>query len=368
VDSGPASLEFSRRFGLGARWNHPVTGKAKDDMHLHAIREELSRREEEESNRLLYVAMTRAEQHLVLTCSGNGSKPQHWAKRVVEALDLDLEAPRDELVTHITPDGVEWTLRVLCTDRAPEMPAIAAPVADAGDFELLDPPVIDGQHHTNARVTELSLFAHCPRRYFLERYTGFEGRLRNPDNASSAGISAAEVGTQVHAILSGAPVLNAEPLAITLADKFHQSALGRRVAQATRVEREFDFVMAVEGMVLSGQIDLWFEAGGELVLVDYKTDDVNAHEAHERAREHSVQLRLYALALERLTGRPPDRAYLYFVRPDKTIEVDVSPSLLEAPDLVVKQFLDAQENLDFPLSPGAHCRRCEFYRDLCPAE
>jgi len=66
---------------------------------------------------------------------------------------------------------------------------------------------------------------------------------------------------------------------------FRQSALARRVERATRVEREFDFLMAVEDLVIHGQVDLWFEEGGELVIVDYKTDSVTAREAHQRAQD-----------------------------------------------------------------------------------
>jgi CRISPR/Cas system-associated exonuclease Cas4 (RecB family) len=78
-------------------------------------------------------------------------------------------------------------------------------------------------------------------------------------------------------------------------------------------------------------------------------------------------LRLYALALERLTGRAPGRAYLHFLRPDAVVEVDVAPSLLDSPEQVVADLVDAQERLEFPLREGAHCRRCPFHRDLCPA-
>ena len=69
------------------------------------------------------------------------------------------------------------------------------------------------------------------------------------------------------------------------------------------MEREFDFVMAVEDVVVRGQIDLWFEEGGELVIVDYKTDGVTGAEAHQRARDYELQVRLYAMAVERVTGR-----------------------------------------------------------------
>ena len=92
-----------------------------------------------------------------------------------------------------------------------------------------------------------------------------------------------------------------------------------------RVEREFDFVIAVEDVVVRGQIDLWFEEGGELVIVDYKTDAVNGVEAHQRARDYAMQVRLYAMAVERVAGRPPDRAWLHFLRPDKLVPVDVTP-------------------------------------------
>ena len=54
----------------------------------------------------------------------------------------------------------------------------------------------------------------------------------------------------------------------------------------------------MEGFVLGGQIDLWFEENGETVLVDYKTDLVEPGMEHLHALRYATQLRLYALALE----------------------------------------------------------------------
>ena len=50
--------------------------------------QELKQREKEEGNRLLYVAMTRAEEHLVLSFSTNGKKPQNWAAIVADRLPV----------------------------------------------------------------------------------------------------------------------------------------------------------------------------------------------------------------------------------------------------------------------------------------
>jgi len=123
----------------------------------------------------------------------------------------------------------------------------------------------------------------------------------------------------------------------------------------------------VEDLVIRGQVDLWFEDGGELVLVDYKTDDVTAAEAPHRARDYTLQLRLYAMAVERMAGRSPDRAWLHFLRPNTLVEVDLTPSLIENPEQTVRDFQEAQSALAFPLVEGPHCKSCPHYHGLCEA-
>jgi hypothetical protein len=68
-----------------------------------------------------------------------------------------------------------------------------------------------------------------------------------------------------------------------------------------------------------------------------------------------------------MTGRAPDRAYLHFLRPNVILEIDLTPSLLETPEQIARDLQDAQSALDFPMRIAAHCARCQFYRDLCPA-
>jgi ATP-dependent helicase/nuclease subunit A len=359
VDTKLPVVAFSRAYGLGARWRIPGARKEKDDLFQHAIRDERAAREKEESNRLLYVAMTRAEQHLVLSFSG---EPDNWAEVVVKKLGISLEQSRDEIV-----DLEGWKLRLLLTDRAPEL--IAAPPAEpiaAAEVELLPRPEAGGQHDAAATVTAVSTFAACPRKYYLGGYLGF-GREGGARVGANGGISAAELGSQVHALLAGMAQDGADPEAARLAAVFQKSRLGRRAARAGRVEREFDFVLAVEDLVVHGQVDLWFEDGGEIVIVDYKTDAVSAAEAAARASDYALQLRIYAMAVERVAGKPPRHAYLHFLRPDAVVEVDLAPSLLESPEQTAREFQSAQETLEFLLHEGCHCRRCPFFRDLCPA-
>ena len=344
IDANPGAISFSPRIGLGARWHHPLCRDDKDDAFQHAIRQELKQREKEEGNRLLYVAMTRAEEHLVLSFSTNGKKPQNWAAIVADRLPVrSVTAPPDR------PAPRE-------SDEAP-VPA-----------QYLQRPVLTEQHDAQANVTSIAMFADCPRRYYLSRYLGFSGAGSQPAAASQAARPPAdELGLQVHALLAGATVESPDPEATKLADVFRKSPLGRRAAAAATIEREFDFLMEIENLVLRGQIDLWFEDRGKTVLVDYKTDRVTPAEAPARAEQYALQLRLYALALERLTGHAPDEAYVYFLRPNVAVPVDLRPSLFDAPEAAVREFREAQEHQHFPVNEGDHCRACPHFTRLCPA-
>jgi len=334
IDASPGSIAFSPRIGLGVRWHHPHAREDKDDSFQHAIRQELKRREAEESNRLLYVAMTRAEQHLVLSFTTNGKKPQNWAGIIAERLPVR-------------------------TIAEPPQRRAAQARGDASEpVEILARPVVAGQHDAQANVTSIALFADCPRRYYLSRYLGFEPQPQG---------TASDFGLQVHALLAGNAVASPDAEAVRLAELFRKSALGRRANAAQTIEREFDFLMEVENIVLRGQIDLWFEDRGKTVLVDYKTDRVVADEAPARAEKYALQLRLYALAVERLSGRAPDEAYVYFLRPNLAVPVDVRPSLFNAPEPAVRDFRDAQERQSFPLHEGEHCPACLHFNRLCPA-
>jgi len=373
VQSGPGGISFLPGVGLGASWRHPLDGRDVDDAFQAAIRERLKERDKHEGHRLLYVAMTRAAEHLALSFTMTGKKPQNWAGLLQESFALDLERPREEIVVLAAPNGLARTvrvpLRVRIVDRPPDRPSPAARDNPAATPELRQRPSLTEQHDSQANVTSLALFAECPRRYYLSRHLGFERVPRaGGDGRDDGRPGVTDLGIQVHSLLAGAPLELPDAEAVRLADRFHKSPLGRRAAAATVAEREFDFLMEIENVVLRGQIDLWFEERDRTVLVDYKTDQVNAAEAPARAGRYTLQLRLYALALARLNGCMPNEAYVVFLRPNTAVPVDLRPSLIESPEAIVREFREAQENGNFPLREGSHCRACPHFGALCPGE
>lgn len=89
-----------------------------------------------------------------------------------------------------------------------------------------------------------------------------------------------------------------------------------REAMSCRMMREVPVTFFEGRTLVEGQIDLVFEReDGSLVVADYKTDDVTRAEADERAGRYRSQLALYAMALERATGRPVRDMVLLFIVP-----------------------------------------------------
>ncbi len=349
--SAPAT--FTPDHGLGLKWNDPFGKDGIKDSWQVRNSEYLKQREKEESNRLLYVAMTRAMDHLILSYSfSEKKKPTNWAK-LVEA----------KLVTESTP---------LPTADPPPLEADYSS-GPAGSPLRVERPALTGQHDTSVNVTALTLFAQCPRKYYINRYIGWNaGWARSfdpeflPDDNLPEDTPAAEMGSFVHEILAGKPGPYPEE-AQTLARTFQQSELGLRAAGSPRAGKEWEFIIDIDGMLVRGTIDLWFEDNGDIRIVDYKTDDIDAADIPGRAKTYAPQLALYVIALERAFGKRPASAHLHFLRVGIVVDIPIGAVALEEVREHLATLKDAQNNLTFDLLEGPHCRACQFYRGLCPA-
>ena len=78
----------------------------------------------------------------------------------------------------------------------------------------------------------------------------------------------------MHQLLAGAPCEAPDLEALRLARIFENSPLGKRSYKSRNRENEWDFVYALDPLILRGTVDLWFEDAHGLTIVDYKTDSV----------------------------------------------------------------------------------------------
>jgi ATP-dependent helicase/nuclease subunit A len=110
--------------------------------------------------------------------------------------------------------------------------------------------------------------------------------------------------------------------------RFASSDICARAAASSRVRREtpFNYRMDMDGerITVQGVIDLFFEEGDGLVLVDFKSGGAR-RDANERAKHaietYGEQMRLYRDALEAITGKRVNEALLYLTAYGQTVSV-----------------------------------------------
>ena len=292
-------------------------------------------REECEDLRLLYVAMTRARERLVI--------PAYWndpAKGFYRFLRARLGANHE---CNPAVDGSRFALHDT-SHYVLASPATGALKLDA-EFAPSDQRVLSAQARKAEWETQR---ANAVTR--LQR-NGMFAMPSQPSREAVKGRSSEDIetfkngkafGSYVHGLLElvilpgGA---NLERLARSTADQFNMdseqirqatnliqhalaSDLFKRAAEASAVYRELPFTDLHDGVLCEGVIDLAFVAGEQLVIVDYKTDLIPTEAIEEHVVLYSPQLRAYRRALEKITGLPVSETLLYFLQPNRVVAVD----------------------------------------------
>ena len=74
-----------------------------------------------------------------------------------------------------------------------------------------------------------------------------------------------------------------------------------------------------ELILVQGIIDAYFEEEGELVVLDYKTDQI--YDENELAEKYHAQLDYYARALEQMSGKKVKEKIIYSFTMRKEISI-----------------------------------------------
>jgi DNA helicase-2/ATP-dependent DNA helicase PcrA len=104
-----------------------------------------------------------------------------------------------------------------------------------------------------------------------------------------------------------------------------------------------------------------------VTITDYKTSDVrDPVKARQRARE-SLQLQIYAMGYEAMTGRLPDQLALHFLDSGLVGKVDVDPKRIAKARERIGMAASGIRAGRFEATPDSMtCTRCPF-RDICPS-
>jgi ATP-dependent exoDNAse (exonuclease V) beta subunit len=307
-----------------------------------AYRERIRDEESAEAARILYVAMTRARDYLVLS---EGAFAGGWAAQVREfagkseverfAVSGPIELPLDRVGVHIvlrrpatapfdSPAAVAPAYAVRA-DQIAELARRRLAFAPATIADLVMTP------------TALAAFDRCPRQYRW-RDLGIEEHQSAAVSSAAPNGDALALGNVAHAILeridlasNGASARQIETLAQSLGaaaglDSKQRSAIARDLSgyvaalgmSATLLAREVPFFMRIGGgLFVRGQIDALAAAGARLLVRDYKYA-----RAAEEAHLYQVQMECYGLAaMEAYAGRPVAAEIIFLRGGARTVPV-----------------------------------------------
>ena len=365
--------------GLGPKCTDLEHGVEYPTIARQAIAAQLLTETLSEEMRLLYVAMTRAKERLVITGTVRD------IGKTVSTLTATATVPLAPELLRAAQSPLHWLLQSALLDRdecflrrnyvrlhpggtADPQPEAAAAAAQAE----ADPALLAQLERTltfryaHAQATELPSKVTATELKRLEpentppedagapllRGAPRTQTFRRPDfSVRERRLTAAERGTathrtlqylhfadartpegitaQVQALAARGLLTAREAQAVNTASllQLMRTPLGAALAAAEAagtLRREFRFSLLCpvetffpgageEQVLLQGVVDAWFETPDGLVIVDYKTDRIRPDAVPERTAYYAAQLRAYAGAMARITGRPVCRRTLYFL-------------------------------------------------------
>lgn len=370
---------FDGENGITFKCFDELTGVEKDSIGHRISSKQTAMSAPEEKLRLLYVAMTRAEDSLVVFSSskelekrvGNiSAKVSHgvspsFVKRSVCMNDWiiaaalrhpDGKALRRLACVNITPVQTESRFEIIdCLpsriNKAPQRRS-ASGVADISVANKITHNLAYAYPYRELGKIQAKMSVSALANKEESLKFGFSSR---PSFMLKGGLTPAERGTAIHKLMqycrfSPNPDLaeevqrlfeygfisekEADCIDIPLVSRFFESGLFKRILASNDVRREMRFMTEVPAyrldrelsaaarntpIIIQGAVDLCFEEADGIVIVDFKTDRVQAEE--ELKNTYKEQLDIYSRACEKIFAKPVKERIIYSFILSKEIKV-----------------------------------------------
>ena len=338
--------------------------------------------EEEESRRLLYVAMTRAQKQLLMVGTVAEEKlPEAViglpaAKGWWQQLQAVFEADWDK-----RESSCPW-VRLLCAD------ALSPAVVQQGEQQklALEPlalaplPAYAACGRTCFTASALQTYLHCQRQYYYQQVLAVPELEQTVAGEQAHELPASVTGSIVHKALELYNGYNAEAVFAIALDEFAPGAAATQAksmfdayissdlykALPKKQKRELEFVQPLQQeLAAEGVIDLLaFDEDDNMIIVDYKTG--TPPEPDEVKLGYAYQLALYKDAAEKLyPGKRVVRAELHFLQNMSVWQLPLDKSYLQEAVELCEEISGKGEEDDFACICNDSCAYCH-YAYLCP--
>jgi ATP-dependent helicase/nuclease subunit A len=326
-------------------WSTGLTGLrigATSDLAGLYIAEKTRLRNAEEQKRLLYVAMTRARENLIISCapssrrSGgsflstlNGSIGDAEASKTVnvgngtveiDVVSASLAAPsrtgagfkRSKKTPNWKSFTDTWARRTSAYEKARQ------------SQPFLTPTLLKQQEQASTEVgskTNGQIYRQTPALVVGDLAHRF---LQNWEFASDVKEFPGQLQDFIARSLPQECEVSRDQVEAELEDIFHtffRSKAYANLAGSLILGREVPLLMPWNGQIMEGVIDLIYEKNGLLYLADYKTDRITKDQLTEGAARYSQQAEIYSRAVKQSLGRELAAFKIIFLRLGEAVEL-----------------------------------------------
>ncbi len=370
------NIVFHAKMGLGIRSFNQELNNRKTNPQRDAIIAAIENESLSEELRVLYVAMTRARDVLIMT-----GEVKDATDKLEKVMDLDPKQAKsllDFVLIGLTKQSSGR--KITATEDTSAMVSVGGTKVEikiCNSMEISTPSKTISDNNQDYKVeTEINEMKQRMDKYYIPKQKSIPAKVsvsalseydaeltvriktqkaRMANEKKSQG--GTEFGTLLHTVLEHinlSSVKNIDDIAnqveqmcvlglithdqakkvdTNMVYSLINSELGLRMKSAQILKREYPFTVKISAreiiddadsnsqVLVQGIIDACFIEDDKWVVIDYKTDSVDKYDIDNAAKNHEHQVRAYAEALEKLSGRDVKERWVYFLRAGQGIQV-----------------------------------------------
>ena len=347
--------------GFACISNDPDTETAFTTVPLEALRLAYRNQMLAEEMRILYVAMTRAKEKLIITSVQKPKKDEsgalptdyeikqsmsyaQWLEivlryyereesdlglfKIVEEHDAQPESEEEQEKKYLHTAEAD-PLTLLYLENVLSVP-YSDPAASKIPSKLTVTEIAEGQRNMDELFSKEPSFLKEQNMTAAQRGTAMHNYLSCADHEAAR----KDIDKEIQRMVEQRYFTPAEGASLSRRDirAYYNSELYARIRRSPWVRREFPFLMDMgreelrevipeigsHRVTVQGIADLIFEENDAIILVDYKTDHLPEEEI---AAKYRPQLRMYETILTRLLDKPVKETVIYSMYHKKTLKV-----------------------------------------------
>ena len=343
-------------------WATSTTGivignKDKQVRNLQSImiEKKLKERLREEEKRVLYVAMTRAMERLIITgafkndnesfmgmitqsiadVSGISINDENVKKIVMENSEISIEhfrfdgthrpeRPKKDIECDTDWSSIKeiWEKRQNAFTEAIQKPVFISPSSISREDIILQdiPTLFKDNKISSEKLINHAMLVGSVCHQVLEEWNFNEG-----SEALQGYVGSAVKWTNLKLQNISQDTLQTQEIefikkdALSILSAFFVSEAYKELQHAQILSRETPFLLQWNGQVVRGTIDIIYKTDNRIIIADYKTDTVKTHEISVKAAKYKYQKEIYTEAVKRCLKIENPEFRLIFLRAGKSV-------------------------------------------------